>query len=98
MKIYDVNNGLYMGPGEDGLAIKRSQEIPDWFLDDLKSDKLDSTTAPAGDFHRVCAVPVALVEQWLTEGFDVYKEPAQAIIKRLRAAQLDAFITTNKRI
>lgn len=97
MKLFDSINGLIRGPGDE-LAIKRTQEIPDWYLDELKSDKLDSTRAPAGDFHRVCAVPVALYEQWLAEGYDVHKEPAEETCKRLRAAHLDAFITTNKRI
>jgi hypothetical protein len=97
LQIFDNINRFITGPGGE-LAIKRTQEIPEWFLDDLRASKLDSTTAPAGDFHRVCAVPAGLAEQWLAEGYDVYKQPAAETIKRLRAAQLDAFITTNKRI
>lgn len=79
------------------LAIQRSQYIPDDFMDDLKEAKHLSSER-AGAFHRVCSVPVAWVEKWRHEGFDIYKESAKAIIDRLKKEQLDHFITTNKRI
>lgn len=97
MHIHDVTHGLLAGPGDE-LAIKRSQEIPDEFLSSLREEKLDSTRAPAGDWHKVASIPVALYEQWKAQGFDVHKMPARETLKRLRAEQLDAFITTNKRI
>src|SRR4051812_9983217 len=97
MQIHDVRHGLVTGPGDE-LAIKRSQEIPDDYLSSLRAEKLDSKSVRAGEFHRVGVVPVALVEQWQAEGYDVYKQPVEETLKRLRAAQLDAFITSNKRI
>ena len=39
---------------------------------------------------------VVVVEQWLKQGFDVYKESPKAIIKRLRQENLEAFLTSNK--
>src|SRR5262245_6840312 len=95
--IHDVNATLIAGPGDE-LAIKREQHIPDAFLKELRDEKLASTAVRAGEFMRVASIPVALVEQWLREGYDIQKEPVQKTLARLRAAHLDAFITTNKRV
>lgn len=82
-----------------GLVIQHSQEIPDDFISDLKRNKIDTMHTPAGDLYRVASVPVNLAEEWKRdEGFDVWKEPARAIIARLKKHDMDAFITTNKRI
>lgn len=97
MQIHDVKAGLVAGPGDE-LAIKRVQYIPDEFLSSLRQEKLDSKHVRAGEFHRVAAIPVAVVEQLQREGFDVFKMPVQETLKRLRAMQLDAFITSEKRI
>lgn len=80
------------------LIIKHEQHIPDEFISSLKRDKIDTLHTPAGDFYRVASVPTALVEQWKREGFDIYEATAQEIIARLRKQDMDAFITTNKRI
>jgi ribose 1,5-bisphosphokinase PhnN len=50
----------------------------------------------AREYHRFASIPVVVVEQWLKEGFDVYKESPKAILKRLREQNLEAFITSNK--
>lgn len=80
----------------DGVAIREDQIIPDEFLTALRHEREDSLHTPAGEFHRVASIPTAVVDKWLREGFDVFKEPVAAIMKRLRQEQLDGFIASNK--
>jgi hypothetical protein len=80
------------------LLIRHSMDIPDDYISDLKRDKIDPDHAPSGDFMKVATIPVIWVEKWKREGFDIYQASAKEIIKRLRNEQLDAFITTNKRV
>ena len=47
---------------------------------------------------RVASIPAVVYDQWKREGFDALKEPPKAILKRLKQQNLDAFITTNKRV
>lgn len=96
VRVHDV--GWNIDQNVDGLYVHKAQQITDEYLDGLKDSKIASTQAPAGEYHRIASIPVALVEKWLNEGFDVYKEGAKAILKRLRNEDLDHFITTNKRI
>lgn len=91
----DHRAGIVSQAGD--LAVVRQQDIPEWFLESLK----DARTASAqrmGETHRVCSVPAALVEKWQREGFDVMKEPARAIVRRLRAEGYEHFIATEKAI
>ena len=81
----------------DGLLVRKDQEITSDFLDELSDQRLASK-APSGDFHRLASIPVVVVEKWLREGFDIYKESAQAILKKLRDEDLTAFIATTKRV
>lgn len=82
--------------GHKGLLIKHSQEItPEW-LDTLKAEKMASTSAPAGEFHRVASIPVVVYEKWLREGYDPTKEPMAKTLAKLSTEGLDHFITTNK--
>jgi hypothetical protein len=80
-----------------GLAVVRTQDIPDWWLESLKDSRLASRER-AGETHRVASIPTALAEKWLREGFDVYREPARAIVQRLRAQGYEHFLTTEKRV
>jgi hypothetical protein len=41
---------------------------------------------------------VAVHEQWLKEGFDLMQEPAHKIVARLKQQNLDAFVTTKKKV
>lgn len=79
------------------LAVVRTQDIPSWWLDSLKDSRLASRER-AGETHRVASIPTALVEQWQRQGFDVYREPIRAIVKRLRDEGYHQFLTTEKRI
>jgi hypothetical protein len=78
------------GPNEKDLVFKRFQDIPDSFVQSLR----DNVAPFAGtEMRRVASIPEAVVNKWKREGFDVYKESAQAIVARLSAEDLGKFIT-----
>jgi hypothetical protein len=83
---------------QDALAIKHEQDIPSSFLKSLSDLRSSSTHAREGNYMKLCSIPVVVVEKWLREGFDIYKESASSIMKRLRKEDLDAFIATSKSI
>lgn len=95
-KLVDVNTSV-VSTGGDRL-IKYEQEIPEEFLTSLRKERDDSLSTPAGEFHRVASIPVAVVEKWLRQGFNVYEAPIQDTMARLRLEGLDGFLTTKKRI
>jgi hypothetical protein len=84
-----------IGENADGLFVKKEQYISDEFLQANADARFDSKER-SREFHRFASVPVVVVEQWLKQGFDVYKESPKAIVKRLRAENLEAFLTSNK--
>ena len=81
-----------------GLIIKHSQEIPD----DLRTANIDKRITMQerreGEMMHVAAIPVAFVEKWQREGYDVFKEPIKKTVQKLKAEALDDFLTTNKRV
>ena len=58
----------------------------------------DANNFKEKDYMTVASVPVSVHEKWLREGFDMLKEPAFKILARLRQEDLDAFITTKKKV
>lgn len=86
-----------IGDNTDGLLIRKDQEITSEFLDQLADERLASK-ALSNDFHKLASIPVVVVEKWLREGFDIYREDAKAILKKLRDEDLTAFIATTKRV
>lgn len=86
---------LVDGSSTGELFIKSTQEITPEFLDACKAKRNASTTAPMGHFHQFAAIPVALYEVWMAEGFDPAKVGAAAVMARLRWEDLGAFITTD---
>ena len=80
----------------DGLALHQEQQITSQYLDALREDKHHSLNPMNGDLARVASVPVAVVERWLREGFNIYQASAKDIVKRLRSEDLDDFITTKR--
>lgn len=93
--IFDVN--WKIGEHVDGLFVRKDQEITSEFLDELAEDRLYSN-APSKDFHKFASVPVAIVEKWMSEGFNVYQEKPRDIIKRLQREGLEKFICTTKEL
>lgn len=87
-----------IGEHVDGLFVRKDQDITSDFLDANAEDRLWSSNNRSQDFHKFATIPTAVVEKWLKEGFDVYRESAQAIVKRLKAEDLSDFLTSNKKI
>lgn len=87
-----------MGSNLDGLLVRKDQEITPEFLKALEDDRQHSSSNRAGDYHKLASIPVVVVEKWLREGFDIYREDAKSIMKKLRDENLTAFIATTKRI
>jgi len=81
----------------DRVTFKNTQNITTAFLDDLKDSRNASTETREKDFQRVASIPVVVHEQWLREGFDLYKASVKEITKRLRDQSLDYFMATDKR-
>lgn len=82
----------------DGFVLKKSQHIPQALLDSLKEQRNHSTDHKEGEFMRVASIPAVVVEKWMREGFDIFDPNVNGkeIIKRLKAENLDAFLTTEK--
>lgn len=82
------------------LIIKQSQHIPDDFISNLKAGKMDSKNARAPDMLLALSVPVSVIEEMKSKyGFDAMNGASIAEIKKmLQRLELDAFITTNKRL
>jgi len=78
------------------LYITHTQDIPDSFKDELRQAQ-DEFKWNLDGFTKVASIPAAMADQWLNEGFDIYKAPAQDIIRRLQLAELDLFITAGNR-
>jgi hypothetical protein len=93
MKTIEKLVSFETAPGGD-LVIKHEQYIPDEFISDLRREREDSLSTPAGEFHRVLSIPTALADEWGMEF--IMNAPIGEIKKRLQKAQLDAFITSNK--
>ena len=81
----------------DRVTFKNTQNITTAFLDDLKDSRNASSETREKDFQRVASIPVVVHEQWLREGFDLYKASVKEITKRLRDQSLDYFMATDKR-
>lgn len=94
--ISDVDAKL-VSSGE-ALAIKRRQEIPDWYLAQLRDERIESKHAPAREFHRVASIPVAVVEHMQREGIDPYKAPIKDVIRWLKMHDYGALLTSSKSI
>jgi hypothetical protein len=81
------------------LIIKREQHLPDEWLSDLRSMKVDSVNQRSGDLLHVAAIPVEVVDDLMRlYGFDVMNAPVAETLKMLNRYALDIFIVTNKRI
>lgn len=85
-------------PHLDGAVIHRQQVIPGHFLDRLADARLNSTNVREREYMHVASIPVALVESWQRDGFDVYTAPVKEIVARLKRENLGAFLATRKEV
>jgi len=88
------------GENADGLFIKKTQDISTNHLDALKQQRNDSLSQREGEFMKVASIPAVVVEKWMREGFNILDQniDGREIVKRLKAENLDAFLTTDKGI
>jgi|688.fasta_scaffold985553_2 hypothetical protein len=82
------------------VVVKKEQPIPQSFLDRLKTFRDDSSNRRMGDFERIASIPTVVVEKWMREGFNIWDKNVKAseIVARLNKENLQAFLTTTKRI
>ncbi len=95
--IININTDVVTQAGE--TAFKHTQEIPQWHLDNLKQQRDASATQKTGDMMKVASIPVAVIEKWMREGFDVMRDKnitAKDIVNKLKNEDLGAFLTTEK--
>lgn len=97
--IININSDFITQAGE--TAMHQTQEIPQWHLDNLKQQRDASASQKTGDMMKVASIPVAVIEKWMREGFDVMRDKnitAKEIVNKLKNENLDAFLTTEKRL
>ena len=84
----------------DGLVLKHTQDISQDFLDGVKETRNESLGKREGDYMSVAQIPVIVVEKWMREGFDILGPgvTAKEIVRRLKAENLEAFLTTEKNV
>lgn len=84
----------------DGVFNKHSQHIQQSFLDNIKEQRNRSTEQREGEFMSVATIPTIVVEKWMREGFNIMsgEHSAAEIVKRLKAENLEAFLTTEKSV
>lgn len=82
------------------FVVKKEQQIPQSFLDRLKTERDQSSNSRMGDYHRLASIPTVVVEKWMREGFNIYDKniTAKDIVARLKNENLEAFLTSTKRI
>jgi hypothetical protein len=82
----------------EGLVIEKFQEIPQAFRDSLKAEKDNSMSVREGEYMRVASIPEVVIDKWLRENFDFWNASAAEIVAKLKAENLDDFITTKKQV
>jgi hypothetical protein len=93
-----LDTELEFGQNADGVFEKRTQAIPDDFLDTLKSERHAKSMLRSREFNRVASVPTFVVELWNRQGFDFYRMTPREIVNKLNADELGSFVTTPKSV
>ena len=88
------------GENAEGVFRKHTQDISQSFLDAVKEQRDSSKSRREGDYMRVASIPTIIVEKWMREGFNIMngEHSAAEIVKRLKAENLEAFLTTEKSV
>ena len=93
-----IGIGTQFGANSDGVFLKKTQDIPDWHMNELKEQRNESTKRREGEFMKVASIPVIVAEQWMKQGYDIYNMTGKEINKKLKEENLDDFFTTEKTI
>lgn len=85
---------------DDRAIIRRQQEIPDNFWENLRETKHVQDNAPVGEFLQVASIPTNVVEEWFAQGFNIFDKNVtlSMILARLRLEDKDRLITTSRSI
>ena len=88
------------GADVGGVFKKNTQHIQQSFLDKIKEQRNSSKERLEGEFMSVATIPTIIVEKWMKEGFNILsgEHSAAEIVKRLKAENLEAFLTTEKSV
>lgn len=78
---------------QDTLFTTRTQDIPSSFLTELQDQRAMGGWTEDGQMMKLASIPVVVVDQMLREGLDVYKAPAQDIVKWLKNHDMEHFLT-----
>ncbi len=97
-QMHTVQSNILQDNDHQNFNIKQTQHVPQSFIDDIRKQRENSLGLAEGEYMSVARVPVLVHEKWLREGFDMMKEPAYAIVARLKQENLDAFLTTKKQV
>ena len=95
-----LNPEFSMAGLEDETIFRYDQEVTDSFLDRIKKQRSSMSSSRESEYQEVADVPIAVVDKWKREGFDIMRPEVSAaqIVARLRTEGLDAFISTDKRV
>lgn len=97
-KAFVTANENLVDTSGDGFVITTEQEIPAFFTDRIADQRTREPAHNARDEWQVADIPVAVVNHWMRQGFDIFRADAREILQRLAHDNLGAFITTGKRI
>jgi hypothetical protein len=98
--LVDARASLIIGADGNLEAIKREQEIPAWFLDEIRAIKDVQDSKRLGNFALAARIPTVVVEKWMREGFNIFDKNigVSEIIQRLQSLDMDRLIATSKRL
>jgi hypothetical protein len=93
-----IDQTYSLSENTDGHIIERVQQIPDGFMEALKQERIASSSVREGEMMRVASIPTALVDAWIAQGFPFYEMTVKQIVAKLKADNLEYFMTTDKSI
>lgn len=97
-ELIGIEDDYHDGDGRDEIIHERTQYFPDNYWKGLDWAREQQAKGRLGNFHKVASVPSIFYVKYLNEGFDISREPAREVVKRLKQDGLDAFVTTNRRV
>ena len=97
---HDVDVKVQVSDDAKTLNVAKQQYIPDSFLKGLAEEREASKTNKMGEYHKVASIPVALVEKWKSEGFDIFDKnnSLRDVLNRLQSQDFHQFIATSRKI
>lgn len=95
---FSTIRGHVSSDNEAGFVRHRYQEVTDDFLANLAEKRVSTANSRLPDMTLVASIPAVFVVKWMDEGFNVYRESLDAIIRKIKENDLDGFLATNRRM